>query len=81
MLETVTIYGAFFAGLLSFVSPCVLPLVPPYLGFLAGISLDQLSGERPERGDPRRVFFAARCFVLGFSTVCVALGASASLIG
>ncbi len=81
MLENVTIYGAFFAGLLSFVSPCVLPLVPPYLGFLAGISLDQLNGEGPDRGDPRRVFFAALCFVLGFSTVFVALGASASLIG
>jgi cytochrome c-type biogenesis protein len=81
MLQDVTLIGAFFAGLLSFVSPCVLPLVPPYLGFLAGVSLDQLTGEGEEKADPRKVFFASLAFVLGFSTVFVALGASASFIG
>ncbi|WP_428696917.1 cytochrome c biogenesis CcdA family protein [Stappia sp.] len=81
MFQDVTLIGAFFAGLLSFVSPCVLPLVPPYLGFLAGVSLDELTGEGEEKADPRKVFFASLAFVLGFTTVFVALGASASFIG
>ncbi|WP_306027363.1 cytochrome c biogenesis CcdA family protein [Stappia sp. MMSF_3263] len=81
MFQDVTLIGAFFAGLLSFVSPCVLPLVPPYLGFLAGVSLDQLTGEGEEKADPHKVFFASLAFVLGFTTVFVALGASASFIG
>ena len=73
--------GAFLAGLLSFVSPCVLPLVPPYLSFLAGVSLDQLTdGERPS-DVTRRVLITAVVFVLGFSTVFVGLGASASFFG
>ena len=45
MSISVTHWGALVAGMLSFVSPCVLPLVPPYLCFLAGVSLDQLTGE------------------------------------
>lgn len=74
--------GAFLGGLLSFVSPCVLPLVPPYLCYLAGITFDQLVGdERPDPAVARRVFLAALAFVLGFSLVFVAMGASASLIG
>ena len=81
MFQEVTLIGSFFAGLLSFVSPCVLPLVPPYLGFLAGVSLDELTGEGVDRADPRGVFFASLAFVLGFSTVFVALGASASFVG
>lgn len=74
--------AAFFAGILSFLSPCVLPLVPPYLCFLAGTSLEELS----ETGDDtatvaKDVFVGAVLFVLGFSTVFVALGATASAIG
>ncbi|MGQ7791582.1 cytochrome c biogenesis CcdA family protein [Faunimonas sp. B44] len=77
----VTALGALTAGLLSFVSPCVLPIVPPYLAFLAGVSIDQLEtrGEGSDSG--RRIFSAALAFVLGFSTVFVALGATASVIG
>jgi cytochrome c-type biogenesis protein len=76
----VSILGAFLAGLLSFLSPCVLPLVPPYLCFLAGVSLGELA---PEGGDGRsnRVVQHAAMFVFGFSTVFVALGASASFVG
>ena len=72
--------GAFVAGLLSFASPCVLPLVPPYLAYIGGVSIEQLR----ERGEPqarRRVLLAALCFVTGFSTVFVALGATASSVG
>ncbi|MDD9910468.1 MAG: cytochrome c biogenesis protein CcdA [Ahrensia sp.] len=73
--------GAFLAGLISFISPCVLPLVPPYLSFLAGVSLDQFSDDERPVDVTRRVVLTAAVFVLGFSTVFVALGASASLIG
>jgi cytochrome c-type biogenesis protein len=75
--------GALGAGLLSFLSPCVLPLVPPYLCFLAGVSLDDLKQEGAEAADwPNwRVVTVSLAFVLGFATVFVALGASASLIG
>jgi cytochrome c-type biogenesis protein len=71
------------AGLLSFLSPCVLPLVPPYLGFLAGVSLGDLA-QNDGAADARpnwRVFALSFAFVLGFATVFIALGASASLIG
>ena len=71
---------AFVAGLLSFLSPCVLPLVPPYLSYLAGATLDQLSDDA-DSATHRRALTAAVFFVLGFTTVFVALGASASLIG
>lgn len=71
-----------FAGLVSFLSPCVLPLVAPYLGYLGGTTLDQISGERgADRAVWRRVVIASCFFVLGFSTVFVSLGAGASLIG
>ncbi|MGL4322747.1 MAG: cytochrome c biogenesis CcdA family protein [Beijerinckiaceae bacterium] len=71
---------AFVAGLLSFLSPCVLPLVPPYLSYLAGATLDQLSDDA-DSATHRRALTAAVFFVLGYTSVFVALGASASLIG
>jgi cytochrome c-type biogenesis protein len=75
--------GALGAGFLSFLSPCVLPLVPPYLCFLAGVSLDDLTwSDAPQSSFPqRRVVAMSVAFVLGFATVFVALGASASAIG
>jgi cytochrome c-type biogenesis protein len=74
--------GALGAGVLSFLSPCVLPLVPAYLCFIGGVSLDQLTGEGRRDGDGAagRVLLSAAMFVLGFSAVFVALGASASAI-
>lgn len=75
--------GALLAGLLSFASPCVLPLVPPYLCFLGGVTLDQIAakeGVAPDRQAVRRVVVAAMFFVLGFTTVFVAMGASASAL-
>jgi cytochrome c-type biogenesis protein len=77
----VTLWAAFGAGMLSFVSPCVLPLVPPYLCYLAGVSLDELTGAEGEREARGRVVAAALTFVLGFTVVFVALGASASMVG
>ena len=76
----VTIAAALIAGMLSFLSPCVLPLVPPYLVYLTGTSLERITEtqEKPRLGD---TVLAAFVFVLGFSTVFVALGASASAIG
>jgi cytochrome c-type biogenesis protein len=70
------------AGLVSFLSPCVLPLVPPYLGYLGGTTIDQLGskGEIDARLW-RRVVLASVFFVLGFTTVFVGFGASASLLG
>jgi cytochrome c-type biogenesis protein len=59
----------------------VLPLVPPYLCYMAGVSLDQLTGEADETVARRTVMLSAMAFVLGFSTVFVALGATASVIG
>jgi cytochrome c-type biogenesis protein len=77
----VTIAAALAAGMLSFLSPCVLPLVPPYLVYLTGTSLERLADAEPELRVKRETLTAALLFVLGFSTVFVALGASASAIG
>ncbi|WP_370320899.1 cytochrome c biogenesis CcdA family protein [Oricola sp.] len=73
--------AAFLAGLLSFVSPCVLPIVPPYLAYLAGVSFSDLQSAEVERERARRIILSAVAFVAGFTTVFVALGATASVIG
>lgn len=78
----VTILVAFLAGLLSFLSPCVLPLVPPYLCYLAGTTLDGLTtAEGEHEVDRLGVVLSAVAFVLGFATVFVTLGATASALG
>jgi cytochrome c-type biogenesis protein len=81
MTPDVTILGALLAGFVSFVSPCVLPLVPPYLVYLAGTSLERLADDDPATGSTRETVLAAFLFVCGFSTVFVTLGASANVIG
>ena len=80
-MHNVTILAALLAGMLSFLSPCVLPLVPPYLVYLTGTSLERFADAEPEPRVRRETLAAALLFVLGFSTVFVALGASASAIG
>ncbi len=87
MIAELTYLSAMLAGIISFVSPCVLPLVPPYLSYLAGVSLDQLASDsadidaRERKQIQQKVFVNAAIFVLGFSTVFISLGAGASTIG
>ncbi|HEY2530098.1 MAG TPA: cytochrome c biogenesis protein CcdA [Xanthobacteraceae bacterium] len=80
-MPDVTILAALFAGMLSFLSPCVLPLVPPYLAYLAGTSIERFADAESKPQVRRDTIIAALLFVLGFSTVFIALGASASAIG
>src|SRR5688572_14010385 len=98
MEENVTLFWAFVAGLLSFISPCVLPLIPGYLSYISGLTLDEMRGTtggaiapRLAAGDAvavvapqvarRRVIVSSLSFILGFSLVFIALGATASAIG
>jgi len=78
MTPDVSLAAAFLAGLVSFLSPCVLPLVPGYISMLSGIGMEQLrQGQQPRGG----LFASALSFVLGFSVVFIAFGASASAVG
>jgi cytochrome c-type biogenesis protein len=81
MITDVTIPAALVAGIVSFLSPCVLPLVPPYLIYLTGATIEQVADDEQGAASRRAVMVSALVFVLGFSTVFVILGASASLIG
>jgi cytochrome c-type biogenesis protein len=87
MLDTALIFDAgllpamvvaLMAGILSFLSPCVLPVVPPYLAYMGGVSVSEMEAEGPAR---RRVFMSAVFFVLGLSTVFLLLGLAFSAMG
>ena len=82
-MQPVSYAAAFIAGLLSFVSPCVLPLIPGYVSFISGLSLEEMREVSDGRAAAarRHVLVASIIFVLGFSLVFIALGASASAIG
>jgi cytochrome c-type biogenesis protein len=75
----VTLLAAFGAGFLSFISPCVLPLIPGYISYISGMSLDDM--RKADAGARRRLIIATLFFILGFSIVFMAMGASASAIG
>src|SRR6056297_3639073 len=78
--QTVSISAAFLAGLLSFLSPCVLPLIPAYFTFITGFSLDELtSGEVPQIR--RKIVLSTASFVCGFSLLFIVMCASASFLG
>ncbi len=79
-VENVSLSAAFIAGLLSFFSPCVLPLVPSYFTFITGFSLDELTQDSGA-AIRRKVFLSTLLFVVGFSTVFSFIGASASYLG
>jgi cytochrome c-type biogenesis protein len=78
MSSSVGFVGAFLAGVISFLSPCVLPLIPGYLSFMTGLTVAELSEDSRPLG---QIMGTAVLFVLGFSVVFVLLGASASVLG
>ena len=75
----ITYWLAFTAGVLSFISPCVLPLIPSYLTYITGLSFSQLDDEHPTAQVRMTVVFHSLCFILGFSVVFVLLGAIAGI--
>lgn len=79
--QSIGLAVAFAAGLLSFLSPCVLPLIPSYVTFVTGMSLDELTGDGDRAGARRAVMVHGSLFVLGFTIVFVTLGASATFLG
>jgi cytochrome c-type biogenesis protein len=84
-LPDISIYMAFAAGLISFLSPCVLPLVPGYISFISGVSFEEIraegeSGALPSK-EKRKILNNSICFIIGFSIVFILLGASATWIG
>lgn len=83
-MQSVTLFAAFIAGVLSFISPCVLPLIPGYLSFVSGVTLDEMQGGGTavaSAGARRKAVIMSIAFVLGFSLVFISLGASATFIG
>jgi len=79
--QEITLLAAFAAGFLSFVSPCVLPLIPGYISFVSGVSVEEMRTDAAPTTSRMQVFFTSLAFVVGFSLVFVALGASATAIG
>ncbi len=77
--ETISYNAAFIAGLLSFFSPCILPLIPAYFTFITGLSIDELTESAKETRN--KVILSTLVYVAGFSTVFIMMGASASLFG
>lgn len=79
--QQISYIGAFIAGLLSFLSPCVLPLIPSYITYITGLSFSDLDAERPSHLVRRQTMLHSLSFVGGFTIVFVLLGASATYIG
>jgi cytochrome c-type biogenesis protein len=80
-IQQISLFAAFAAGLLSFVSPCVLPLVPSYVSYITGMSLERLMDQRERQRFRYTIVINSLLFIAGFSCVFIAFGASASLIG
>ncbi len=78
-MEQVSVFAAFLAGLLAFVSPCVLPIIPGYIAYISGVSAGTVAVQ-PQKRD-WKVVYAAIAFVIGFSIVFTAMGAAATFIG
>lgn len=79
--ENISIFVAILAGLISFLSPCVLPLIPSYMAFITGISIEELSQQKNLKHVRNKVILNSLMFILGFSLIFIALGASATFIG
>jgi cytochrome c-type biogenesis protein len=80
-IQHISLFAAFAAGLLSFISPCVLPLVPSYVSYITGLSVDQLANVAERRRFRETIIVNSLLFIAGFSCVFIAFGASASFIG
>ena len=80
-IQHISLLAAFSAGLLSFVSPCVLPLVPSYISYITGLSLEELTDATERRRFRKAIVINSLLFIAGFSGVFIAFGASATLIG
>jgi cytochrome c-type biogenesis protein len=80
-MTDVNVFVAFAAGIFSFLSPCVLPLIPSYLSFVSGVSLDEMRNKKARSRVRWRVVLNSLAFIVGFSLVFVSLGASASFLG
>src|SRR5271154_7007297 len=80
-MEHLSLLTALLAGVVSFLSPCVLPLVPGYISFISGMSLEDLSKGMDRNAVMRQAGLGSILFVIGFSTVFTLLGASASVAG
>ena len=80
-MTDVNVFVAFAAGIFSFLSPCVLPLIPSYLSFVSGVSLDEMRSEQARSRVRWRMVLNSLAFIVGFSLVFVSLGASASFLG
>src|ERR1039457_1675777 len=79
--NSITFIGAFIAGVLSFLSPCVLPLIPSYVTYITGLSFADLQNEHPSHKVRMQTISHSLLFIAGFTTVFVLLGASATLVG
>jgi len=79
--SNITIIGAFIAGLLSFLSPCVLPLIPSYVTYITGLSFADLQAEHPSHKVRQQTIIHSLLFIAGFTCVFVLLGASATFVG
>jgi cytochrome c-type biogenesis protein len=79
--ENISLFVAFTAGLISFLSPCVLPLIPSYMAFITGVSLEELAHQENLKKVRRTVIWNSLFFILGFSSIFIAMGASATFIG
>lgn len=77
----ISMIGAFVAGLLSFLSPCVLPLIPSYITYITGLSFADLNAEHPSHKVRQQTIIHSLLFIAGFTCVFVLLGASATLVG
>ena len=80
-MSHVSLFAAFSAGFLSFISPCVLPLVPSYVSYITGLSLEQLVDVSERQRFRKAIILNSLLFVTGFSSVFIAFGASASFVG
>ncbi len=80
-MDSISNTTAFVAGLISFISPCVLPLVPAYISFISGVAIDGGDSEESPKGNTAKIFLNAFAFVAGFSFVFIILGATATALG